>query len=144
MRVLVLNGPNLNMLGLREPHIYGMQTLADIDALCAADGARHGFSVTCRQSNHEGELIDWIQQARDAHDALLINAGGYTHTSVAIHDALKCLDIPVIEVHLSDPQTREEFRHRSFIAPCAAAIFAGHGAQSYSLALDWLARQAAA
>lgn len=144
MNVLVLNGPNLNMLGRREPHIYGTQTLADIDALCVHEGQRYGFTVTCRQSNHEGVLIDWIQEAIDRYDAVIINAGGFTHTSVAIHDALKCLTVPVIEVHLSDPKTREPFRHHSYIEPAAAARFAGHGAHSYVLALAYLAPAARA
>lgn len=139
MRVLVLNGPNLNMLGVREPHIYGTQTLDDIRALCEAEAAALGMTVDFRQSNHEGELVTWIQQARDGCGAVVINAAAYTHTSVAIHDALKVLDVPVIEVHLSDPATREPFRHHSYIAPLAARVIKGHGAEGYRMALRHLA-----
>jgi 3-dehydroquinate dehydratase-2 len=136
--ILVLNGPNLNMLGVREPEIYGHQTLEDIRALCEATGARLGFSIDFRQSNHEGELVTWVQQARRTIAGLVINAGAYTHTSVALHDALKLLDVPILEVHLSDPKTREPFRHFSYIEPLAAAVFAGQGAQGYVLALERL------
>ena len=139
--ILILNGPNLNMLGARDPAIYGTQTLADIEALCREKGASHGFSIDFRQSNHEGELVDWIQQEKDNIAALIINAGAYTHTSLAIHDALELVGGPVIEVHLSDPKKREPFRHHSYIEPLAAAVFAGHGAQSYARALDYLAEK---
>jgi len=139
--ILILNGPNLNMLGQREPEIYGSATLDDIRALCAEAAQRHGQTIDFRQSNHEGTLIDWIQQARGQIAALIINAAAYTHTSVAIHDALKLHDVPVIEVHLSEPQQREPFRHHSFIAPLAAKIITGKGPSGYVEALDWLAAQ---
>lgn len=137
--IYVLNGPNLNLLGTREPEIYGRTTLADIGELAAAEAEAHGLSVDFRQSNHEGELVEWIHEAREAAAGVIINAGAYTHTSVAIHDALKALDIPVIEVHLSNTFTREEFRHRSFISPVAKGLIAGFGANSYVLAVDALA-----
>lgn len=139
-KLLILNGPNLNMLGLREPEIYGHDTLDDIKGLCLEAASALNIELTFRQSNHEGELVTWIQEARGKIDALAINAAAYTHTSVAIHDALKLLDIPIIEVHLSDPETREEFRHHSFIKPIATAVFAGHGAQSYTKAIEKIAQ----
>lgn len=138
-KILILNGPNLNMLGQREPDIYGRQTLKDIETLCRATGKRLGQKIDFRQSNHEGALVTWIQQALGRFDAVVINAAAYTHTSVAIHDALKLLKVPVIEVHLSDPRTRESFRHHSYIEPVAAIGFAGFGAQSYVKALEYLA-----
>lgn len=137
--ILILNGPNLNMLGVREPSIYGTATLADIEALCHRRAAALGLTVDCRQSNHEGQLVDWIQQARGTCDALLINAAAYTHTSVAIHDALKLLEIPIAEIHLSDPKARESFRHHSYIEPLAAVAVAGQGPDGYAQALDALA-----
>lgn len=137
-KILILNGPNLNMLGLREPEIYGTQTLRDIEELCHDDGASLGFEIDFRQSNHEGELVTWIQQERENFDGVIINAAAYTHTSVAIHDALKLLNVPVIEVHLSDPHTREPFRHLSYIEPIAAKVFKGLGAKSYTEALRYL------
>ncbi|MBU0799485.1 MAG: type II 3-dehydroquinate dehydratase [Alphaproteobacteria bacterium] len=138
MHVLILNGPNLNMLGIREPHIYGTQTLDDIQALCESTAATLEITVDFRQSNFEGELVTWIQQARGTCDALIINAAAYTHTSIAIHDALKLLEVPIVEVHLSDPSTREAFRHHSYIEPLAAHIIKGRGAQGYSEALERL------
>lgn len=138
MNVLILNGPNLNMLGLREPEIYGEQTLDDIKGMCHEWAARNDTSVDFRQSNDEGELVTWIQEARGAFGGVIINAAAYTHTSVAIHDALKLLDAPVIEVHISDPKTREEFRHISYIEPVAKHVIAGQGAQGYVLALEKL------
>ena len=139
--ILILNGPNLNMLGVREPDIYGTATLADIEKLCCDTAARHGLSIDFRQSNHEGELVTWIQQARGHIKGLVINAAAYTHTSVAIHDALKLLDgVPIIEVHLSDPKTREPFRHHSYIESVATKVFAGHGAESYVQAINHLFR----
>tara|TARA_R110001592_G_scaffold3525_18_gene20027 strand:+ start:11481 stop:11912 length:432 start_codon:yes stop_codon:yes gene_type:complete len=137
-KILILNGPNLNMLGMREPEIYGDQTLQDIENMCVkcADGL--GFQVDFRQSNHEGALVDLIQGAVDGCDGLIINAAAYTHTSVAIHDALKLLACPIIEVHLSDPKKREEFRHFSYIESLAADVFAGHGAAGYVKALEKL------
>lgn len=126
------------MLGSREPDIYGHQTLDDIKGLCLAKASELGQSVDFRQSNHEGALVEWIQEARGAFDGIIINAAAYTHTSVAIHDALKLLDMPIIEVHLSNPKEREEFRHNSYIEPLAAEVIAGQGPQGYVLALEKL------
>ena len=138
-RILILNGPNLNMLGLREPEIYGDQTLDDIKGLCAEKVAELGWENDFRQSNHEGELVTWIQEARGRFDGIIINAAAYTHTSIAIHDALKLMNIPIIEVHISDPKKREEFRHNSYIEPIAKKVIAGEGANGYVLALEKLA-----
>ncbi len=138
-KILILNGPNLNMLGLREPHIYGDQSLQDVEDLCYETAHSHNMKIDFRQSNHEGELVDWIQEARGVQDAVVINAAAYTHTSVAIHDALKLLDVPIIEVHLSNPKEREEFRHHSYIESVAKSVFAGHGAKGYQMAIDRLA-----
>ncbi|SNS27320.1 type II 3-dehydroquinate dehydratase [Sphingopyxis indica] len=139
--VFVLSGPNLNLLGTREPEIYGHDTLDEIHARLAEKAAGLGLRVDCRQSNHEGVLIDWLHEAHFAGaKAVLLNAGGYTHTSIALHDAIKSIKVPVIEVHLSDPMTREPFRHVSYVGMAAAAHFAGHGAGSYMLALDAAAR----
>lgn len=133
----VLNGPNLNLLGIREPEIYGSDTLADIEARLRAQAEALGFAIEFRQSNHEGTLIDWLQEAgRSGAHAVLLNAAGYTHTSIAIHDAIKAITVPVFEVHLSNPEKREEFRHLSYVGMVAIACFAGHGAKSYELALD--------
>ena len=139
MRLLILNGPNLNMLGQREPEIYGHDTLADIKILCEQEADKCGATIDFRQSNHEGVLVDWIQEALGTVDGVIINAAAYTHTSVAIHDALKLLSCPIVEVHLSDPHTREEFRHKSFIEPLAAHIFKGLGKDSYIAAIKALA-----
>lgn len=130
----VLNGPNLNLLGVREPHIYGRDTLADIEARCVA--AANGAAVTFRQTNHEGVLVDWIQEARESADALIINPAAYGHTSVALHDALKTLAIPVIELHLSNPAAREAFRHHSYVSSAATGVIAGFGAHGYELAVQ--------
>lgn len=138
-KILILNGPNLNMLGVREPDIYGTQTLSDIKSLCDSSAKQHGRKVDFRQSNHEGELVEWIQKALDKVEAVIINAGAYTHTSVAIHDALKLLSCPIIEVHLSDPETREEFRHFSYISPLATKIIKGKGAAGYTEAIEYIA-----
>ena len=139
--VFVLSGPNLNLLGTREPEIYGHDTLNDIHARLEAQAEGLGVRLECRQTNHEGVLIDWLHEAYVAGaKAVLLNAGGYTHTSIAIHDAIKSIKVPVIEVHLSDPTTRETFRHISYVGMAAAAHFAGHGADSYTLALDAAAR----
>ncbi len=140
MKILILNGPNLNMLGVREPEIYGDKTLDDVKGLCLEKAQELGQSIDFRQSNHEGELVDWIQQARGVFDGVVINAAAYTHTSVAIHDALKLLDIPIIEVHISDPKTREKFRHNSYIEPIASNLVAGKGIEGYVLALEMLAK----
>ncbi len=135
-KILILNGPNLNMLGVREPEIYGAQTLNDIETLCKNRARELGFDINFRQSNHEGELVEWIQGAGKIFDALIINAAAYTHTSIAIHDALKLLDMPIIELHISNPKEREVFRHISYIEPVATAVIAGHGAKGYVMALE--------
>lgn len=132
----VLNGPNLNMLGTREPEIYGEDTLNDIEQRCAARANAAGLRLVFRQSNHEGELIGWIQAARSEAAALIINPAAYTHTSVAIHDALKLLECPVIELHLSNTHAREDFRRHSYVSPVATAIIAGFGPLGYDLAID--------
>ena len=134
--ILVLNGPNLNLLGSREPAIYGTATLADIEALCAARAAALGARVDFRQSNIEGVLVDWLQEARDRACAVVLNAAAYTHTSVALHDAIKSLSIPVIEIHLSNPSAREHFRHVSMIAAVVTGSIAGFGPLSYTLAIE--------
>jgi len=134
--ILILNGPNLNMLGQREPEIYGHDTLDDIKARCTKKAQSLALTIDFRQSNHEGELVEWIQDALGKVKGIIINAAAYTHTSVAIHDALKLHDVPIIEVHLSDPQEREEFRHFSYIKPLATAVIKGKGASGYSEALE--------
>lgn len=135
--IFVLNGPNLNMLGLREPEIYGHDTLDDIAGRLEDRALELGVSVDLRQSNHEGHLVDWIQEAGAiGAKAVLLNAGAFTHTSIAIHDAIKSVKVPVIEVHLSNPHRREEFRHVSFVGQAAKGTIAGFGAASYMLALD--------
>lgn len=128
------------MLGVREPEIYGRETLADIDAACKQKAKALGFTVDFRQSNSEAELVTWIQEARGTQDAVVINAGALTHTSVALLDALSILDVPVIELHLSNIYAREDFRHRSFIAPAASGVICGFGAAGYELALDAIQR----
>ena len=138
--VLILNGPNLNMLGTREPEIYGSQTLADIEALCRSQGTGLGLGIDFRQSNTEGELVDWIQGAPDSAAAIIINAGAYTHTSVALLDALRSADLPVIEVHLSNIFQREPFRHKSYISEAATGVICGFGAHGYEMALQAAAR----
>lgn len=138
LTLFVLNGPNLNALGKREPGIYGGQTLADIEVLCKAEGEKLGFAVDFRQSNHEGDLVDWIHEAGDVAAGIAINAGAYTHTSIALHDAIRAIKIPVVELHLSNVHAREEFRHKSMIAPAVKGVICGFGAQSYVLALHAL------
>lgn len=134
--IFVLNGPNLNLLGAREPHIYGATTLAEIEARCRARADNHGRPLAFRQTNREGELVDWLHEAgRDA-CAVVLNAGAYTHTSIALYDAIKAITIPVVEAHLSNPLAREEFRHRSFVGAAARGTIAGFGAMSYILAID--------
>ena len=135
----IINGPNLNLLGTREPKIYGTTTLADIDALCADRAAAHGLEAVCFQSNDEGELVSRIQAARGQAAGLIINAGAYSHTSVAILDALQAFDAPIIEVHLSNIFAREEFRHHSYVSGVAAGVICGLGAQGYGMAVDALA-----
>ena len=137
--VYVLNGPNLNLLGTREPEIYGRQTLSDIEQAVGAHAARSGLTVDFRQSNHEGVLIDWIQEARTKAAAIVFNPGGYSHTSVAIHDALRVVTCPVIEVHLSNPHRREAFRHHSHVSTAATGVICGLGATGYLLAIDAVA-----
>ena len=139
--IFVLNGPNLNLLGTREPDIYGHDTLDDIAARLSTRASDLGVVIDMRQSNHEGHLIDWLHEAsaRGA-KAVILNAGGFTHTSVALHDAIKAIATPVIEVHLSNPHAREPFRHRSFVARAARGSIAGFGPLSYDLALDAAAR----
>ena len=134
--ILIINGPNLNMLGSREPGIYGHRTLDDIRALCEARARSHGFTVDFRQSNREGELVDWIQQAQDRHAGIVVNAGGYTHSSVAIMDALNAVNLPAVEVHLSNIHRREPFRQRSYVALAVRGSICGFGAHGYALALD--------
>ena len=135
--IYVLNGPNLNLLGLREPEIYGTTTLDDIAGMLEDRGRELGFDIDMRQSNHEGHLIDWLHEAMaEGARAVLLNAGGYTHTSVALHDAIKSITVPVIEVHLSNPKAREPFRHHSYVGLAAAKTVEGHGANSYLIALD--------
>ena len=135
--IFVLNGPNLNLLGTREPEIYGTGTLDDIAGRLDDRARAAGVDIDFRQSNHEGHLIDWLHEAQASGvKAVLLNGGGFTHTSIAIHDAIKAIDVPVIEVHLSDPHQREKFRHISYVGMAAVACFAGHGAKSYELALD--------
>jgi 3-dehydroquinate dehydratase-2 len=133
--ILVLNGPNLNLLGKRQPEIYGSQTLADVELLCAATALAEGMAARCHQSNREYELIDWIHDARDSAAAIVINPGAFTHTSIAILDALNAFDGPVIEVHLSNIHKREPFRHHSYVSGRADAVIAGAGTQGYAFAI---------
>jgi 3-dehydroquinate dehydratase-2 len=135
LTIYCLNGPNLNLLGEREPAVYGKGTLADLQKLTQDAATAADAELIFRQSNHEGELVDWIQEARRQAGGLIINAGGYTHTSVAIHDALRVLTIPVVEVHLSNPGNREEFRHKSLVSPAASGVIAGFGPLGYRLAI---------
>lgn len=138
--ILILNGPNLNMLGTREPGIYGALSLADIETLCTETGKQLGYTIDFRQSNMEGELVTWIQQAsQNGTKGVIVNAGAYTHTSVAIHDALRLLSCPIAEVHLSNPMAREAFRHTSYIAPLAFASVCGLGPEGYIVSLKALA-----
>ena len=138
--VFVLNGPNLNLLGLREPEVYGSDTLADIEDRVTARAKTLGLAIDFRQTNVEGQLVDWIQEARTKAKGIIINPAAYTHTSVALHDALKAVGIPAIEVHLSNTHAREEFRHHSYVSPVARGIVVGFGAYGYELALDGLSR----
>ncbi len=137
--VFVLNGPNLNLLGTREPGIYGADTLADVERLCHATAAELGLAVDFRQSNAEGVLIDAVQEARTAHAAIVINPAGYSHTSISLMDALAACDLPVLEVHLSNVHRREEFRHLSYVSKVASGVIAGCGAQGYAFALQRVA-----
>ncbi len=142
--VLVLNGPNLNLLGTREPGVYGAQTLADVQALCEKACAEHGFALDFRQSNHEGVLVDWLHEAGRLQSqgllaGVVFNAGAYTHTSVALHDAIRGTGVVVIELHISNVHAREAFRHHSYISPVAKSVMAGFGVQGYGLAIAGLA-----
>ncbi len=139
-RVLVLSGPNLQLLGTREPEIYGRETLADIHERLVARGKELGVHVSARQSNHEGQLCDWIGEARGAFEGILLNGAAYTHTSLALFDALKAVGLPCVEVHISNPEAREAYRHTSKIAPACIAKVSGFGADSYVLALEGLVR----
>ena len=146
--VFVLNGPNLNLLGSREPSVYGAQTLADVQQLCVAACERWGLALEFRQSNHEGVLIDWLHEAGTLHAAgalagVVLNAGAYTHTSIALHDAIKGAAVTVIELHISNVHAREAFRHHSYISPAAKSVMAGFGVQGYALAVAGLAGLAA-
>ena len=137
--VFILNGPNLNLLGVRQPSIYGHDTLADIEERCLARAASLDLQVDFRQTNHEGQLVDWIQEARESADGIILNAGALTHTSVAVLDALSAADLPVIEVHLSNIFRRESFRHHSYVSLAANGVICGLGAQGYGLAIEAIA-----
>lgn len=139
--VLILNGPNLNMLGTREPEHYGRETLSEIEDRCRTLGAELGWEIDFRQSNNEGELVTWVQDSTQTHRAIILNAGAYTHTSIAIHDALRACGIPVIEVHLSNIFQREEFRHTSYISGLADGVICGFGGIGYELALRTLSAE---
>lgn len=143
-RILILNGPNLNLLGLREPEIYGADTLADIEARCVERAERRGLALEFRQSNHEGALVDWIHAARGSVEAIILNAGAYTHTSVAILDALRAFEGKVIELHLTNTHRREAFRHHSYVSLRADGVIMGFGAPGYLMALDAAAEMTAA
>ena len=138
--ILILNGPNLNMLGVREPQIYGHESLADIESMCNDRIEMHALIMDFRQSNFEGELVTIIQQSRDISSGIIINSAAYTHTSIAILDSLKLAELPIIELHLSNPHSRETFRHISYISPAATGIICGLGAFGYILAIDAMAR----
>jgi 3-dehydroquinate dehydratase II len=142
---MVLNGPNLNLLGKRQPEVYGTDTLADVEQLCADAAARHGAAVDLRQSNHEGQLVDWVHDAREHHAGIVINPAAYSHTSVAILDALAACDaLPVVEVHISNIHRREPFRHHSYVSAVADAVIAGCGIQGYAFAVERVCRLIAA
>ncbi len=148
LTVCVFNGPNLNLLGTREPAVYGAATLADVQALCEQACARHGWQLDFRQSNHEGELVEQIHHAGRLHAAgqlagVILNAGAYTHTSVALHDAVKGTGVPLIELHISNVFAREPFRHHSYLSAVAVAVMCGWGVQGYPLAIDGLAQRLA-
>jgi 3-dehydroquinate dehydratase-2 len=138
--IFVLNGPNLNLLGSREPGIYGRETLIQIAAGAEACAAALGLALDFRQSNSESQLIDWVHEARENADGLIVNAGAYTHTSIALLDALRAVALPVIEVHLSNIFAREDFRHRSYVAPAAQGVISGFGGHGYELAIEAMAR----
>ena len=137
--IYILNGPHLNLLGTREPEVYGTATLADIEKLCREAAKKHGLEIVFRQTNVEGELVNWLHEARTKAAGVVLNAGAYTHTSIAIHDALKATTMPVVEVHLSNPFARESFRHHSYVSSVAQGVICGFGAQGYVFAIDALA-----
>ncbi|MGM0560006.1 MAG: type II 3-dehydroquinate dehydratase [Pseudomonadota bacterium] len=139
--ILVLNGPNLNLLGTREPDIYGQMTLSELESFCRSSGESLGLEVSCSQSNHEGELVSWIQQARDSAQGMVLNPAGYSHTSVALRDAIAAVGLPLIEVHLSNIHKRESFRHHSYISAVAEGVICGLGVEGYRLALQALAQK---
>ncbi len=139
-KILILNGPNLNLLGSRETQIYGEETLDKIIADCEVKAKELGLEISAYQSNHEGDLIDQIHAARGVYDGIVINAGAYTHYSIAIHDAIKAVRLPCVEVHLSNVHTREEFRHKSYLSPVCIGVICGFGKMSYLLALEALAK----
>ena len=146
-KILVLNGPNLNLLGQREPQQYGFDTLADVERMCREEGGKLGVEVDCRQSNHEGQLIDWIHEAGRAQKdgsllGVVMNPGAYTHTSIALHDAIKGAEATLIELHISNVHAREEFRHHSYVSPAARGIMVGFGVKGYLFAIDALVRLA--
>lgn len=136
--IWILNGPNLNMLGTRQPEVYGHETLGDVIALCEKTAAAHGRTVRAEQSNHEGQIIDWIHEARGNASGIVINPGGLTHTSVALRDALVIPEVPIIEVHISNVHAREEFRHHSYVSPIASGVIAGFGIAGYGFAVERL------
>lgn len=147
--ILVLNGPNLNLLGIREPDVYGSATLADVERLCRDEGVRAGVAIDFRQTNHEGELIDWLHAARPEHVSgglvgVVLNAGGWTHTSVALRDAIKGTGLPVVELHISNTHAREPFRRRSYLSPVVRAVIQGFGIDGYALAIAGIMRMAEA
>jgi 3-dehydroquinate dehydratase-2 len=139
--LLILNGPNLNLLGTREPGVYGSNTLDDVEKLCASAAGAHGWAVDCRQSNHEGELVTAIQEAAGTADGIVINAAAYTHTSVALRDAISAVGLPTVEVHISNVHRREEFRHHSYLSGVVDAVIVGAGVDGYRLAIDHLVRK---
>lgn len=139
--ILILNGPNLNLLGTRQPDVYGATTLADIEEMCRAHAARLDVEVSFAQSNHEGVMIDYIHSAKDTHSGIILNAGAYTHTSIALMDAVVSVELPMVEVHLSNIHARESFRHRSYISRVAVGQICGFGARGYVMAMDALAER---
>ena len=138
MKILVINGPNINMLGVREPKIYGTQTYEELIRYIKTNASMQGIDICCKQSNHEGDLVDWIQEAYGVYDGIIINPAAYTHTSIAIADALKAVGIPTIEVHLTNPDNRESYRHISYIREACIATIAGMGFESYAKAIELL------
>jgi 3-dehydroquinate dehydratase-2 len=141
LNILILNGPNLNLLGTRQPEVYGTTTLADVEQMCADKAVKMGISLECRQTNHEGALVDWIQQAKGVFDGIIINAGAYTHTSIAIMDAVASVEIPTLELHVSNIMEREEFRHTSYIGKVAFDAIMGHGTDGYGMAMDRIVKE---